>query len=126
MAGVEEGRRRAPEKSVLLEAFRRGWASVSGWVPNRVKQEAQRYLDCGQLRFGFVEVRCERCSESRLIAFSCKGPLVVPVVYGAPGGRDGAALGDCLTARHPPTVDSESAIQRTAGRREAAPTAQVP
>jgi hypothetical protein len=71
--GGEEGRRRAPEKSVLLEAFRRGWASVSGCVPTRVKQEAQRYLDCGQLRFGFVEVRCERCSESRLIAFSCKG-----------------------------------------------------
>ncbi len=58
MAGVEEGRRRAPEKSVL-EAFRRGWASVSGWVPNRVKQEAQRYLDCGQLNLRFCrsEVR---------------------------------------------------------------------
>ncbi len=25
-----------------------------------------------------------------LIAFSCKGPWVVPVVYGAPGGRVGA------------------------------------
>ena len=71
--GGEEGRRRAPEKSVLQEAFRRGWASVSGCVPTRVKQEAQRYLDCGQLRFGFVEVKCERCSESKLIAFSCKG-----------------------------------------------------
>ena len=44
-----EGRRRAPEKSVLLEAFRRGWAAVSGCVPTRVKLEAQRYLDCGQL-----------------------------------------------------------------------------
>ena len=58
---------------MLLEAFRRGWALVSGSVPTRVKQEAQRYLDCGQLRFGFVEVTCESCSESRLIAFSCKG-----------------------------------------------------
>ena len=58
---------------MLLEAFRRGWASVSGCVPARVKQEAQRYLDCGQLRCGFVEVTCEACSQSRLIAFSCKG-----------------------------------------------------
>ncbi len=58
---------------MLYEAFRRGWASVSGCVPTRVKQEAQRYLECGQLRCGFVEVTCEGCNESRLIAFSCKG-----------------------------------------------------
>ena len=76
--GGEEGRRRAPEKSVLLEAFRRGWDSVSGCVPTRLKQEAQRYLDCGQLRFGFVEVTCESCSTSRLIAFSCKGRAWCP------------------------------------------------
>jgi hypothetical protein len=67
-----EDRRRAPEKSVLLEAFRRGWESVSASVPMRVKKEVQRYLECGQLRCGFVEVTCERCSESRRIAFSCK------------------------------------------------------
>ena len=70
---MEEGRRRAPEKSVLLEAFRRGWASVPGCLPPRVKLEVQRYLDCGQLRCGFVEVKCESCKESRLVAFSCKG-----------------------------------------------------
>ena len=71
--GVEEYRRRAPEKSVLLEAFKRGFASVSGVLPKRVKLEAERYFDCGQLRFGFVEVTCSRCWESRLVAFSCKG-----------------------------------------------------
>ncbi len=58
LGGVEEDRRRAPEKSVLLEAFRRGFASVSGVLPKRVKLEAERYFDCGQLRFGFVEVTC--------------------------------------------------------------------
>ena len=73
LGGVEEGRRRAPEKSVLLEAFRRGFAAVSSVLPKRVKPEAERYFDCGQLRFGFVEVTCNSCSESRLVAFSCKG-----------------------------------------------------
>ena len=51
-----EGRRRAPEKSVLLEAFRRGWPEVSSSMPSRVKLEVERYLTCGDARFGFVEV----------------------------------------------------------------------
>ena len=33
----------------------------------------QRYLECGDVRRGFVEVTCETCKESRLVAFSCKG-----------------------------------------------------
>lgn len=57
---------------MLHEAFRRGWPSVSASMPKRIKQEVQRYLECGQLRFGFVEVKCEDCLESRLVAFSCK------------------------------------------------------
>ncbi len=87
-----EGRRRAPEKSVLLEAFRRGWASVSGCVPARVKQEAQRYLDCGQLRCGFVEVTCEAGSQSRLIAFSCKGRGWCPSCTEPPTARQRVSL----------------------------------
>jgi ribosomal protein S27E len=71
--GGEEGRRRAPELSVLHEAFRRGWPAVSSSVPTRVKREVQRYLECGDVRYGFVEVACEDCKESRLVAFSCKG-----------------------------------------------------
>jgi hypothetical protein len=33
----------------------------------------ERYLECGDVRYGFVEVSCERCADSRLVAFSCKG-----------------------------------------------------
>ncbi len=73
MGELVERRRWASEKSVLHEAFRRGWPEVSSSVPNRVKLEVQRYLDCGQSRCGFVEVKCEACSESRL----------VPVMYDA-------------------------------------------
>lgn len=70
--GVEE-RRRAPEKSLLVEAFRRGWPEVSASVPRRVQREVERYQHCGDVRYGFVEVSCSTCNESRLVAFSCKG-----------------------------------------------------
>ena len=86
-----EDRRRAPEASVLHEAFRRGWPEVSSGVPTRVKLEVQRYLDCGQLRCGFVEVKCEACSESWLVAFSCKAcpELVEGDAGGVPHVRHG-------------------------------------
>jgi len=32
----------------------------------------QRYLDCGDLHFGFARVRCEDCGHEYLLAFSCK------------------------------------------------------
>ena len=67
-----EGRRRAPEKSVLHEAFRRGWPEVSSSIPSRVKLEVERYLTCGDLRFGFMEVTCQTWAESRLVAYCCK------------------------------------------------------
>ena len=70
---MEEYRRRAPETSVLREAFRRGMSEVSPWLPAPVKREVVAYLRCGDVRYGFVEVSCEGCHESRLVAFSCKG-----------------------------------------------------
>ena len=42
-----ESRRRAPEKSVLWEAFRRGWAAVSGCVPARGEAEKRRGTSTG-------------------------------------------------------------------------------
>ena len=46
---------------------------MSSAVPSRVKLQVQRYLECGDVRQGFVEVGCERCGEARRVAFSCKG-----------------------------------------------------
>ena len=60
------------EKSVLLEAFRRGWPEVSSSMPSRVKLEVERFLTRGDMRFGFGEVTCETCAESRIVAFCCK------------------------------------------------------
>jgi hypothetical protein len=58
---------------VLVEVFRRGWPEVSSSVPERVQNEVERYLHCGDVRYGFVEVSCSTCHEARLVALSCKG-----------------------------------------------------
>ena len=42
-------------------------------MPKRLHGEVRRYQECGQLRYGFVEVRCEECRALTLVAFSCKG-----------------------------------------------------
>ena len=68
-----------PQNSVLHEAVTIGWpevqrqASAEGnGFPQRVHDEMQGYLKCGDLRHGFVEVRCEECQTSVAVAFSCK------------------------------------------------------
>ncbi|MDP3504045.1 MAG: transposase, partial [Myxococcales bacterium] len=38
-----------------------------------MRREAEAYQRCGEVRYGFVEVACEDCEKSRLVAFSCKG-----------------------------------------------------
>ena len=72
MGCVGEDLRRTPETSALHEAFRRGWPSVVASMPSRVKQEVERFMQCGDVRYGFAEVACRDCSDSRLVAFSCK------------------------------------------------------
>lgn len=47
-------------------------------LPARVHLEVRRYLQCGDLRRGFVQVKCTACSQSTLVAFSCKGPNWCP------------------------------------------------
>ena len=70
-----EYRPRNPQVGVLHRAVREGWAAVAATLnlPARVHTEVRRYLRCGDLRHGFVQVKCTACSESTLVAFSCKG-----------------------------------------------------
>jgi hypothetical protein len=60
---------------VLHEVVRLGWPELAREVtlPARVHAEVRRYLGCGQLARGFVQVQCDDCHASRLVAFSCKG-----------------------------------------------------
>ena len=91
---VDEGgedRRRAPEKSVLHEAFRRGWPEVSSSMPTRVKLEVARFLTCGDVRAGFVEVSCFELRRVTAGGFQLQRPRVVPVVHHTTRVGDGRA-----------------------------------
>ena len=75
-------RRRKPEESLLyrvvqenLETFFELAAHRSGGkgLPTYVRQEFERYMDCGILANGFARVRCAACGYNGAVGFSCKG-----------------------------------------------------
>ena len=47
-------------------------AEERGGLPRRVHEEVRRYLGCGDVRRGLTLVKCDRCGEASVIAFSCK------------------------------------------------------
>jgi len=99
---VDEGgedRRRAPEKSVLHEAFRRGWPEVSSSMPTRVKREVERFLTCGDVRAGFVQVSCVELRRVSAGGLQLQRPWVVPVVHHPTRARHGRAPGVAAAAR---------------------------
>jgi hypothetical protein len=59
-------------------AVREALASGAVSVPRGLTGEVQRYLECGQLRCGFVEVRCDESKTVQVVAFSCKGRGLCP------------------------------------------------
>ncbi len=75
--------RRKPEESVLHDVVTRNLEacltaaqerSEHGFgYPGFVKREFKKYLGCGELRRGFVRVKCADCPNEKLVAFSCKG-----------------------------------------------------
>ncbi len=71
--------RRRPEKTLLYQlvskhypVFRQQLAEEGRILPGYVQREFEDYLKCGRLEHGFLRVRCEKCHEERLVAFSCK------------------------------------------------------
>jgi hypothetical protein len=74
--------RRQPEHTVLyrtiaahLPAFlarAAGNDGTGGW-PAFVRREFEAYLRCGILDHGVLRVRCERCGDTTVVGFSCKG-----------------------------------------------------
>jgi hypothetical protein len=74
--------RHQPEQTVLyrtiaahLPAFlaRTGGEDGSGGWPRSVRREFEAYLKCGRLERGVLRVRCERCGDTTVVAFSCRG-----------------------------------------------------
>jgi hypothetical protein len=51
-------------------------------IPKHARKKLEAYLGCGLLCRGFARLRCLRCGESRLVAFSCKGRGFCPSCTG--------------------------------------------
>ena len=101
--------RRQPEQTVLyrtiaahLPAFlarTAGEDGTGGW-PAFVRREFEAYLKCGILDHGFLRVRCERCGDTTVVAFSCRGRGFCPSC----GGRRMSELAAHLVDRVLPAV----------------------
>ena len=48
------------------------YKSRFGYWRTYVMTVIYKYLDCGDLHFGFARVRCEKCGHEYFLAFSCK------------------------------------------------------
>ena len=64
----------------FYQAVEEGFASAP--LPRFVKQEFERFLDCGVLCRGAALLVCETCSQTHVIAFSCKGRAFCPSCLG--------------------------------------------
>ena len=74
--------RGTPETTALYEVVRDNLETLFGAIddgalavriPRHARTELLAYLDCGLLCRGFARLKCRGCSETRLVAFSCKG-----------------------------------------------------
>ncbi len=83
--------RRRPERTALYQVVRDNIETLYGAIDDgaldiklgkHAKKELEAYLDCGLLCRGFARVRCAKCNESRLVAFSCKGRGFCPACTG--------------------------------------------
>ncbi|NRB43136.1 MAG: transposase zinc-binding domain-containing protein [Pseudomonadales bacterium] len=68
-----------PEQTKLYQLIEDNHQNLSNYLsqqgkylPNYVKQEFEKYLQCGRLGNGFLRVKFQDCHHERLIAFSCK------------------------------------------------------
>jgi hypothetical protein len=100
--------RRQPRASPLyraleahLETFLSGAAGDErGPLPAFVSRELQAFLRCGVLEHGCLHVRCDRCGDDMVVAFSCKGRGFCPSC----GGRRMSELAAHLVDRVIPHV----------------------
>ncbi len=76
-----------------------GEDGTGGW-PAFVRRESEAYLKCGRLEHGLLRVRCERCGDTTVVAFSCKGRGFCPSC----GGRRMCELAAHLVERVLPAV----------------------
>lgn len=71
--------RHRPEDTALYQVLSKYYADFLSYLtdmgkrlPSYIKREFEEYLKCGQLKHGFLRVRCDDCFDEKLVAFSCK------------------------------------------------------
>ncbi len=67
---------------------------VSAALPSFVREEFERYVDCGVLCRGAALLVCEDCPEAKVIALSCKGRGFCPSCLGRRMAQTAANLVD--------------------------------
>ena len=60
--------------------YRRDYQSRYGVLRGVIPEVVDKFMGCGDFAKGFARVRCDECSHEYLLAFSCKGGLVLPVM----------------------------------------------
>ncbi len=61
-------------------AYPRDYQSRYGVLRGVIPEVVDKFMGCGDFAKGFARVRCDECSHEYLLAFSCKGGLVLPVM----------------------------------------------
>ena len=76
-----EYKRRDPESTILYQVLQQNLSYFfrdlesnpdQKALPYFVRKEFEKFLSCGLLKHGFVRLKCSDCSESLIVAFSCK------------------------------------------------------
>jgi hypothetical protein len=109
--GPKVYQRRKPEESVLygivsrkrkacIESAQERSSHGYGY-PSFVEREFDKFLGCGQLRRGFVRVKCAECPNEKLVAFSCKGRGLCPSCTARRMANTAAHLVDRVLPRLP-------------------------
>jgi Transposase zinc-binding domain len=92
---------RRPETTMLYAVVRDNLATLYSAVddgalgialPKFVRKELSGYLTCGMLCRGFGRLRCDGCTETRIVAFSCKGRGFCPSCLGRKMAQTAAHL----------------------------------
>jgi Transposase zinc-binding domain len=60
--------------------YPRDYRSRYGVLRGVIPEVVDKFMGCGDFAKGFARVRCDECSHEYLLAFSCKGGLVLPVM----------------------------------------------
>lgn len=63
-----------------MAAYPCDYQSRYGVLRSVIPEVVDKFMQCGDFAKGFARVRCDECSHEYLLAFSCKGGLVLPVM----------------------------------------------